>query len=118
MAFSPRIRAPEAYEKLYTKDRPLADTDLQRYLDCVLDKGVTWNILKGIAEEYITTNNLSFDTNAGGSSLNESSYLYAHTISSFGGTQVPETVIYVGISGGEKIPSTVLSAQFNRASQP
>ena len=60
---------------------------------------------------------LAADKESGGPSLKKACYFYAHTINNFGGIQIPETVIYVGISGDEDITKIGLQGQFDRAYQ-
>ena len=60
---------------------------------------------------------LAADKESGGPSLKKACYFYAHTIDNFGGTQIPETIIYVGISGDEDITKIGLQGQFGRAYQ-
>lgn len=116
MSFTPRPQAPTHYEILYAKDRLLTEEDLQPYLLNLQTQGVTWDTLQSIAEEYITAHNLEYDTNPSGSSLKASCYFYAHTISEFNGTSLKNpTVIYVGISIGEKVTPKTFNSKFSRA---
>jgi hypothetical protein len=83
--------------------------------------------LRSKAEKYITIGKLPSkflwnfgnqrfsDSKPGGPSLTNSSYLYAHTIDNFFGARIPETVIYVGISGDEDISKFGFQEQFGRA---
>ena len=80
MSFTPRSQAPETDETLFAHDRLFTKEDVQPYLFNLQNQGVTWNTVEAIAEEYITTNNLSFDTNPGGPLLEQPCYLYTHTI--------------------------------------
>ena len=43
MPFTPRLQAPETYEKLYAYDRLLSKDDVQPYLFNLQNQGVTWN---------------------------------------------------------------------------
>ena len=72
--------------------------------------------MRSKAEKYITIGKLPSDSKPGGPSLTNSSYFYAHTIDNFFGARIPETVIYVGISGHEDISGSFASEkQFGRA---
>ena len=116
MAFTPRPQAPVHYEILYAKDRSLTKEEFPSYLLNLQTQGVTWDTLQDIAEEYITTHNLDYDTNPGGPSLKAPCYFYAHTINEFNGISLENPiVIYVGISIVEKVSPKTLNSKFSRA---
>ncbi len=118
MEFSLREQVPIKYETIYkyTKDRRLTEKNLKPYLLNLETRGVTWKTLELLANRYIDDNDLHFDDCVGGPSLDEPTYLYAHTISEFAGTTLKNpTVIYVGISSVENVGATNEKQHYKRA---
>lgn len=93
----------------------LSESDLNLYLSILQTQGISWNILSFKAHQYISIGKLSVDKEIGGPSLEKSCYFYAHTIDNFNGVQIPETVIYIGISIDEDITKVGYQGQFGRA---
>ena len=108
---------PKGAKILYTKDKILDQQDYDSFLSILQTQGINWDTLRSDAEKYVMIGKLAADKESGGPSLKKACYFYAHTIDNFGGTQIPETIIYVGISGDEDITKIGLQGQFGRAYQ-
>ena len=106
---------PKGVKKVYTSTSNFSQEDYSLFDSILKTQGISWSTLRSKAEKYITIGKLPSDSKPGGPSLTNSSYFYAHTIDNFFGARIPETVIYVGISGHEDISKFGFKGQFGRA---
>jgi len=106
---------PKGVKIVYNSTSDFSQEDYNLYYSILKTQGISWSTLRLKAEKYIMIGKLASDIKPGGPSLTNSFYFYAHTIDSFCGTRIPETVIYVGISGDEDISKIGLQGQFGRA---
>ena len=106
---------PKGVKIVYTSTSNFSQEDYNLYYSILKTQGISWSTLRSKAEKYIMIGKLPSDIKPGGPSLTNSFYLYAHTINNFCGIRLPETVIYVGISGKEDISKIGFQEQFGRA---
>ena len=106
---------PKGVKKVYNSTSDFSQEDYNLYYSTLKTQGISWSTLRSKAEKYIMIGKLPSDIKPGGPSLKNSSYLYSHTINNFCGIRLPETVIYVGISGKEDISKIGFQEQFRRA---
>ena len=127
---------PKGVKIVYNSTSDFSHEDYNLYYSILKTQGISWSTLRSNAtrseaklskaEKYIMIGKLPSDIKPGGPSLTNSSYFYAHTIDNFCGKRIPfrgsgaqppipETVIYVGISGDEDISKIGFQEQFGRA---
>ena len=106
---------PKGVKIVYNSTSDFSQEDYNLYYSILKTQGISWSTLRSKAEKYIMIGKLPSDIKPGGPSLTNSSYFYAHTIDNFCGKRIPETVIYVGISGDENISKIGFQEQFGRA---